>query len=267
MLFRSPDTWDPTIADVDINRYAYSANDPVNMSDANGHMAGPCGNCGVIPGDDSMFSLDGIQGALDVGGFAGPVGPFADAANTGISALRGNWVDAGVNLAAMVPVAGDALKAGKMAKGALKTAGKIDPSWSSKISGWGQKAGKDSWHADAGYERAVEYAKDPNVAKVYLNKSLDKIMGTNGIYKTRPDITVVYKDGKKVKVRVCECVSPSQTKEVMDAKNAKTAATAAKQGKGIDGETISRGGSNDPTGGKSTGTAPGKTKGNWIGAP
>jgi RHS repeat-associated protein len=35
--FLSPDTWNPEMEDVDVNRYAYSANDPVNFSDANGH--------------------------------------------------------------------------------------------------------------------------------------------------------------------------------------------------------------------------------------
>ena len=35
--FLSPDTWDPTIPGVDINRYAYARNDPVNMRDPGGH--------------------------------------------------------------------------------------------------------------------------------------------------------------------------------------------------------------------------------------
>jgi hypothetical protein len=35
--FLSPDTWDPIISEVDINRYSYSGNDPVNGSDPNGH--------------------------------------------------------------------------------------------------------------------------------------------------------------------------------------------------------------------------------------
>jgi RHS repeat-associated protein len=39
--FLTPDTWDPIIAEVDVNRYAYSGNDPVNYSDANGHLSGP----------------------------------------------------------------------------------------------------------------------------------------------------------------------------------------------------------------------------------
>ena len=39
--FIQADTWDPDIAGVDINRYAYSMNDPVNRSDPNGHVPGP----------------------------------------------------------------------------------------------------------------------------------------------------------------------------------------------------------------------------------
>ena len=35
--FLTPDTWDPMLAGVDINRYAYAGNDPVNFSDPNGH--------------------------------------------------------------------------------------------------------------------------------------------------------------------------------------------------------------------------------------
>jgi RHS repeat-associated protein len=36
----TPDTWDPILEGVDINRYAYAGNDPVNMSDPNGHAGG-----------------------------------------------------------------------------------------------------------------------------------------------------------------------------------------------------------------------------------
>ncbi|MEI6535789.1 MAG: RHS repeat-associated core domain-containing protein [Verrucomicrobiaceae bacterium] len=38
--FLTPDPWDPDLPGVDINRYAYAGNDPVNMSDANGHSSG-----------------------------------------------------------------------------------------------------------------------------------------------------------------------------------------------------------------------------------
>jgi hypothetical protein len=36
--FLTPDTWDPILEGVDINRYAYGNNDPVNKSDPNGHQ-------------------------------------------------------------------------------------------------------------------------------------------------------------------------------------------------------------------------------------
>ncbi|MEY9582010.1 RHS repeat-associated core domain-containing protein [Sinorhizobium fredii] len=36
--FISPDDWNPTLAGVGTNRYAYAANDPVNRSDPNGHV-------------------------------------------------------------------------------------------------------------------------------------------------------------------------------------------------------------------------------------
>ena len=63
--------------------------------------------------------LDMTQGVLDVAGFWGPVGPFADGFNALISALRGNLGEAGFNVLAAVPIAGDAAKAGKMAKKAM----------------------------------------------------------------------------------------------------------------------------------------------------
>ena len=36
--FLSPDTWDPMLPGVDVNRYAYAGGDPVNGSDPNGHL-------------------------------------------------------------------------------------------------------------------------------------------------------------------------------------------------------------------------------------
>jgi hypothetical protein len=139
----------------------------------------------------------------------------------------------------------------------------IDAGWAGKIHGYGQQTGKDSWHADASYERAVQYAKDPAVAEVHLNRSLDSIMGTTGRYKTRPDITVVYKDGTRV--HICECVSPSQTKLEMERKNSATEAKLREDGKTPSREEIERGDDNDPTGGRGTGSAPGH--GNWVGSP
>jgi hypothetical protein len=65
-----------------------------------------------------------LQFALDIAGFAGPVGPVADAVNAGISLLRGDFWGAGINVIAIVPIFGDTFKAGKMAvKGADALAG------------------------------------------------------------------------------------------------------------------------------------------------
>jgi RHS repeat-associated protein len=48
--FLSPDTWDPTMSGVDINRYAYAGNDPINKSDPNGHYADETGQYLVAAG-------------------------------------------------------------------------------------------------------------------------------------------------------------------------------------------------------------------------
>jgi RHS repeat-associated protein len=49
--FLTPDTWDPMLPGVDINRYAYAGNDPVNMSDPNGHYVDQLGNWNGDPND------------------------------------------------------------------------------------------------------------------------------------------------------------------------------------------------------------------------
>jgi hypothetical protein len=59
--------------------------------------------------------LDGLQAGLDVAGFVPGIGIIADVANAGVSAGRGNWVDAGINLVAAIPVLGDAVKGAKIA--------------------------------------------------------------------------------------------------------------------------------------------------------
>lgn len=66
--------------------------------------------------------LDGIQLALDVAGFAPGVGAIPDLLNASISALRGNWAEAGMSLLAAVPGIGDAAAAVKIAQKGMKTA-------------------------------------------------------------------------------------------------------------------------------------------------
>ena len=175
--FLSPDTWDPILSGVDINRYAYA--NAVNMSDANGHIAGPCGGCGIYPGND--MDVDGFQDVLGVAGFAGPVGPFADGANAAISAFRGNWTDASINAAAMIPGAGDAFKAEKM----LQKLGTKVPRTAGSLASKMGKHFEDLAHAKLGFgDRGV---------KVITNGKIRVLDDLSGQYVT--EVKNVYVQG------------------------------------------------------------------------
>ena len=66
--------------------------------------------------------LDGIQLTLDAAGFVPGVGAIPDLLNAGISALRGNWAEAGLSVLAAVPIIGDVAAGAKMAKRGMKIA-------------------------------------------------------------------------------------------------------------------------------------------------
>ena len=80
--FTSPDTWDPTLSGVDINRYAYALNDPINMSDPFGHDAddegsgasrginGSAGGLGVTTGSTSYSFGGGSLSGTPAGAYA-----------------------------------------------------------------------------------------------------------------------------------------------------------------------------------------------------
>jgi RHS repeat-associated protein len=63
--FLSPDTWDPTIPGVDINRYAYAGNDPINGMDPSGHLTTLADNKTL--GDGKTFSGNNSNGGRDKG--------------------------------------------------------------------------------------------------------------------------------------------------------------------------------------------------------
>ncbi len=58
--FLSPDTWDPTLPGVDINRYAYAGNDPINGMDPGGHVTLIKDANGVLhaTGNDTLNGVD-----------------------------------------------------------------------------------------------------------------------------------------------------------------------------------------------------------------
>ena len=63
---------------------------------------------------------DKVHTALDVAGMVPGVGNVADGINAGLHAARGNWKDAALSAAAMIPGAGQAATAGKLAKKSSK---------------------------------------------------------------------------------------------------------------------------------------------------
>ena len=73
-------------------------------------------------GIDINSVLDGIQLALDAAGFVPGFGAIPDLTNAAISALRGNWAEAGLSVLAAVPIIGDAAAGAKLASKGLKIA-------------------------------------------------------------------------------------------------------------------------------------------------
>lgn len=73
-------------------------------------------------GIDVNHVLDGIQLALDAAGFVPGFGAIPDLTNAAISALRGNWTEAGLSVLAAVPIIGDAAAGAKMANRGINIA-------------------------------------------------------------------------------------------------------------------------------------------------
>lgn len=88
-----------------INLFAYVENDPFNFTD-------PLGL-------DKNGLLDALQLGLDLLGLIPGAGEPFDLLNAGVSAARGDYVGAGLSMAAMVPIAGMAATAGKAGRRAI----------------------------------------------------------------------------------------------------------------------------------------------------
>ncbi|MCG3773256.1 MAG: tRNA nuclease WapA [Nitrospira sp.] len=116
--FLTPDTWDPIIAEVDINRYAYSANDPINFSDANGHIVETfwdIGNViydlgkigyGYATGNDTLVSEGAVDLAVDS---ASTLIPFVPAGGSKVARVTVGYGDDAIDLI-------DKAKSGKRAE-------------------------------------------------------------------------------------------------------------------------------------------------------
>lgn len=245
--FISPDSMDPTNPDVGTNRYAYSLNDPINKSDPNGHAVES-----LWDGANAAYGWYSAYGNWSQGNYGWAL---VDAAGAVVDTAATVLPGAPGGVAAIIHGPGKILDSVSAANKA------VDPGWAGKIKGTAQQTGKDSWHADASFEKAVEFAKDPDVASVHLNRPIDSALGTKGVSLDKPDITVVYKDGRRV--HVCECVSPSQTVNELEKKTDRMSKDIDASGRSTTGEVMERGGTNDPTGGKAMGSAPRKGESLW----
>ncbi|MEZ5923860.1 MAG: RHS repeat-associated core domain-containing protein [Hyphomicrobiaceae bacterium] len=86
--FLSPDDWDPLLAGVGTNRYAYAGNSPINGGDPSGHYAVGCGMCGTAdPGYSGSY--DSGSGNSGPGGFAGGTGTTGSAPTAQPSGVAG----------------------------------------------------------------------------------------------------------------------------------------------------------------------------------
>ena len=83
-------------------------NNPVNAIDPNGENVMQA--MFLWKHGTSAQTKSSVHTALDAGGFAGPVGPFADAANSVLHLAEGNIGQAALSGVAIIPLAGDAIK-------------------------------------------------------------------------------------------------------------------------------------------------------------
>jgi RHS repeat-associated protein len=92
--FLTPDDWNPVIPGVGTNRYAYSFNDPINSSDASGHVC--CGGDGPVGSKAEQAKKDAADKAVTQANasFAGGNGPVAYGSNYPGGAYGGDsWGD------------------------------------------------------------------------------------------------------------------------------------------------------------------------------
>jgi RHS repeat-associated protein len=201
--FLSPDTWDPTEAGVDVNRYAYALNDPINGSDAKGHagighnggpnLDGDSDDDGLpddfdrYPGipDDSILSVDPFnRDKLGIGGLL---------ATGAAAAILGSAQRAELEKKAEI-------QRFEAAFHKLEFHG--SPQWTNGASGAEHAARSELMAREIVKEVGIE-----KVEKVYYNSQLKTIAPAAELSKL-PDVTVELKNGDLV---IGEVVSPSQT--------------------------------------------------------
>jgi RHS repeat-associated protein len=116
-----------------LNKYQYTYNNPINLTDDDGH----CPICKIIIDHYSgrveraaqrnpEVALDVTQAVVSVVGIVPGAGEVADVANAGISLARGNKADAALDLAGALGPVGSIAAAGNRIRKIAKAASKAD---------------------------------------------------------------------------------------------------------------------------------------------
>jgi hypothetical protein len=112
---------------------------------------------GCVP-HKSLSALDIVHGALDLAGLIPVLGAIPDGINAGIYSLEGDWVNAGISTAAMIPFVGDGVLVGKIGtKTALKFSEKAAVRLGEEGIAKALKVGREAAKAE---KAAVEVGKD-----------------------------------------------------------------------------------------------------------
>jgi RHS repeat-associated protein len=98
-----------------LNQYVFCANNPVNFRD-------PLGLC--TEGSEESSFMAWLHGILDAGGTVEPT-PFCDLSNALIYSVQGQWGNAGISVAGVIPYIGDVGKAGKYGSKVFKAGNKL----------------------------------------------------------------------------------------------------------------------------------------------
>ncbi|MCF8878820.1 hypothetical protein L5876_03210 [Hyphobacterium sp. SN044] len=120
---------DPVLYADQMNLYAYVGSNPLNMTDPTGQQSVGCEVCSaslardglneeqieVVQGMYSTLSIEGTHAALDVVGMTEPFGAVADVANAALYLAEGDFENASISGAALIPAVGSAATAGRLA--------------------------------------------------------------------------------------------------------------------------------------------------------
>lgn len=142
--------------------YNYTFNNPLSWADPTGAGPEPCEGC---PNWDVLLDevvitasrptndvLDWVHVGLDILGSVPVIGEAADFLNGTIYTIRGDYENAGISFAAMIPVVGDAGKVYKYSNKAYKLAKKANPALKKILPGW-KKVKIDMEHVVSGHTK------------------------------------------------------------------------------------------------------------------